>query len=720
MARTRYYGPKRPYKGRGRSRPETVERMKPGADPRLKRILASVGVPDPATGPIVPDPFQVKALATLGENDVLVSVPTGSGKTWIAEAAIRRVLAQGGRSWYASPLKALSNSKLAEFSACFGAENVGILTGDRKENPDARVIVGTTEILRNQLYDCMHRGEDLAADLVVLDEAHYLGDDQRGVVWEETIIYLPSRVPLLLLSATIGNAVEIAEWLSAIRRRPCEVVEEKERPVPLVPLFLHPSGTLLPLLSSRGKGRARGLDHKVSTWLKTRDRTRFPGQGGLPPVEDILNILRAYDLLPAIFFLKSRKDCDNSLDLAPAVLKDDPDRRRRIRGVVDSFVSQFPYLAENWQRRHVERAAVASHHAGQLPAWKLVTEALMSQGLLDAVFATTTVAAGVNYPARTVVLVNSDRFNGLGFVPLSSTDFHQATGRAGRRGMDHVGFALAVPGRYMDVAHLARLASSPPDPVDSRIRLDFSMVLNLLLSHAPEDIRVILDNCFAAFQAAGEETGGGRAMARVRGRLWKDFVRHLEFLRLFGYVDENKALTQEGVWASRLRVDRPLLIAEGLRAGIWKDAGPALMAAVIAVFVQEKESAGFGTPRHDQELSDILDATHEALTPLAHEMMEWKFDPGPFAVPPAAALCEWARQKPWEEVLGVSGLAEGDLSMLILRTADNLRQVAGLAKDFPREAESARQALSLILRDPVLGFPGLGGEPECPLPGDVR
>ncbi len=253
------------YRRRERARPPEPRRFTPAADPRLKRVFARIGVPE--SEPFTPDRFQLEALAAVEHGDCLVTAPTGSGKTWIAEQAIARVRAQGGSAWYACPLKALSNAKHAEFSAIFGAGEVGILTGDRKENPDAPVTVGTTEILRNQLYDAMHRGESLDTDLVVLDEAHYLGDRERGVVWEEVMIYLPARVRLLLLSATIGNAGEIAAWLASIRGRACTVVAETKRPVPIFPLFLDPGGTLIPLAAPARKGAAGGLDQRVADGL---------------------------------------------------------------------------------------------------------------------------------------------------------------------------------------------------------------------------------------------------------------------------------------------------------------------------------------------------------------------------------------------------------------------------------------------------------------------
>jgi superfamily II RNA helicase len=195
----------------------------------------------------------LEALAALEFEDVLVTAPTGSGKTWIAREEIRRLLEAGRQAWYTSPLKALTNSKYAEFREEFGAERVGILTGDRKENADAPLIVGTTEIYRNQLFDAMRRGEDMRPDLVVLDEAHYLGDEERGHVWEEAIILTPPRVRLLLLSATIGNANEFASWISEVRGVRCGVVARPgARPVPLRAAFLSPDGQLLPLLDEYG------------------------------------------------------------------------------------------------------------------------------------------------------------------------------------------------------------------------------------------------------------------------------------------------------------------------------------------------------------------------------------------------------------------------------------------------------------------------------------
>lgn len=218
----------------------------------LDKLLSGIGTPDPA--PFVPDAFQIEALETIETQDVLVTAPTGSGKTWIAREEIRRLLAEGKRAWYTTPLKALTNSKYQEFGQEFGFENVGILTGDRKENYDAPLIVGTTEIYRNQLFDALRSGEQVRADFVILDEAHYLGDEDRGHVWEEAIILSPPRIRMLLLSATVGNAEEFASWIEEVRGVKVRVINRAgTRPVELRAAFLAPDLQLIPLFDETGK-----------------------------------------------------------------------------------------------------------------------------------------------------------------------------------------------------------------------------------------------------------------------------------------------------------------------------------------------------------------------------------------------------------------------------------------------------------------------------------
>jgi ATP-dependent RNA helicase HelY len=694
--------------GKRSSKKTPLLKIKPGADSRLKKIFATIGVPEKR--PFIPDPYQLKAVSAIDRGDCLVTAPTGAGKTWIAEQTIRKVFEKGGRAWYASPLKALSNSKYEEFSQIFGLNNLGILTGDRKENPDAPIIVGTTEILRNQLYDSMHLGEVLSTDFVVLDEAHFLGDEDRGVVWEEIMIYLPARIPILMLSATIGNARQISNWLSSIRGRRCIVIEEKKRPVPLFPLFMHPSGTLFPLLSQQSGTRKKPLSKKVAAYAYSTRPPLLAPPHKLPPFGQILNVLKKYRLLPAIFFLKSRADCDNALEFCQDHVIFDERRKEVLKNRIQEIAEDSPHILSHRQLVDLEALAIGAHHSGQLPNWKLLIETLMTEGLLDAVFATSTVAAGVNFPARTVVFLNSDRFNGREFIPLNPTEFHQMTGRAGRRGKDHIGFLLAIPGKFMDIPMVAELINSEPSPIFSQIKTTFSMVLNLLLSHSPDQIEDLLEKSFASYLIIKEKKK--KASKRVFG-LDKSFLRqafrdHLDFLMETGYVNYDGRLTEDGKWASQLRIDQPLLIAEGFILGLFPEEDPSELAAMVCLFVNEREADDrFKKAELPSKFTADFFRVKTGLTPFAKLMYERGFPVRPLFMRPALTLFEWASGKTWEQVLRISELAEGDLASLILRTADNLRHIRALKDVFPQAAENAGKAIELILRDPVVFYYGV-------------
>ena len=257
----------RPERPRFEEASQTISQLK-----ATERLLKGIGRPEPQ--PFSPDPFQLEALEAIENEDVLVTAPTGSGKTWIAREEIRRLLAKGQRAWYTTPLKALTNSKYVEFSAEFGAENVGILTGDRKENTDAPLIVGTTEIYRNQLFDALREGEQVRTDFVILDEAHYLADEERGHVWEEAIILTPPRIRILLLSATVGKAEEFANWIGEVRGGKVHVINRAgSRPVELRAAYLSPALQLYPLFDEAGRFN-RDVE-QFSAPKRSGDRSRF-------------------------------------------------------------------------------------------------------------------------------------------------------------------------------------------------------------------------------------------------------------------------------------------------------------------------------------------------------------------------------------------------------------------------------------------------------------
>lgn len=516
----------------------------------LRRLLEGIGAPAPA--PFTPDPFQLEALAALEREDVLVTAPTGSGKTWIAREEIRRLLAEGKRAWYTSPLKALTNSKYQEFSAEFGAANVGILTGDRKERPDAPLIIGTTEVYRNQLFDALRDpGRPVQADLVVLDEAHYLADEERGHVWEEAIILTPPRVRLLLLSATVGRAEEFAEWITEVRGVRCGVVARPgARPVPLRAAFLYPDGELAPLFDDAGRfnieithfiqtahGRPSVARRHFSDGRERRPSSRL-NMPEMPP-SVLLAALGSYDLLPAIVFLPTRRRCDEAAVEAALTPRGSRvsdsiggDRSKRTsvervearRAMLREIAERYPEVRKHRHWETVIRGGVASHHAGHLPAWKLAIENLMSAGLLDAIFATATVAAGVDFPARTVALMNIDVRTGRGWRPLTASELQQMTGRAGRRGRDRVGFVVAAPGTHQDPQKMAALLGAPPDPLESQFRATYTTLLNLLDAYGNfAQVRDISERSFARREVVDQVTRLQRerdeSEARIRQKL---------------------------------------------------------------------------------------------------------------------------------------------------------------------------------------------------------
>jgi ATP-dependent RNA helicase HelY len=675
-------------------RKEGLERPNRPQIPRIHHeataLLSDLGKPEPS--PFVPDRFQLEALEKVRKRDVLVSAPTGSGKTWIALESAKEYLSRGCGVWYATPLKALSNAKYEEFGQALGLHKVGILTGDRKENADAPLIVGTTEILRNQLYDAMDAGVDLNVDLVILDEAHYLGDLDRGVVWEEVLIYLPRRVRLLLLSATVSNAGDVARWLQNIRNSPCAVVHSEIRPVPLHALFRTPSGELTPFL------RGKRLFPSVAECVKgdKRGRRRFSNDG-FPDVNSIIESLRQFNLLPAIFFLKSRSDCDRAVDhLHESPLDRD---EGRFDQAVKEQVDLYPELRGRPQIDRLLECRAGSHHAGQLPAWRLLIERMMVLGHLEAIFSTSTVAAGVNFPARTVVLLQSDRFDGRTFVDMTATDLHQMTGRAGRRGMDKVGFVLVVPGRYMNILLVRDLFFSSPEPLQSKISVNFSMTLNLLLSHDPDGVKSLLGLSFAAFH------DNPKRKREVQSRLLKDFNNHLNMLEELDYVDEHGVPTHDGRWAAQLRLDHPLLIAELIRAGELSGLTSQELAAVIAPFVVDKD-------RDVLVSREIWERTRplwrrfrrmiQKIKPLVQFMIARGFPVPSIMFWPAASVFLWAEEVDWDELISHISADEGDLSMLILRTADHLRQLISLEQVEPELASRARQGVGLLVRTPLI------------------
>lgn len=447
------------------------------------------------------DTFQLRAIAALeAGRSVVVCAPTGSGKTLIGEYAIHRALKRGKRVFYTTPLKALSNQKLRDFREMFGADNVGLLTGDVSVNRDAPILVMTTEIFRNMLYGTPigEVGTSLVGlEAVVLDECHYMNDRQRGTVWEESIIYCPSEIQLVALSATVANSDQLTDWIAQVHG-PTDLIYSDFRPVPLSFHFCNPKG-LFPLLDDSGKRMNQRLKPKGGKAVKPGAKGRTPRQE-IPHLAFVLGQLQQRDMLPAIYFIFSRKGCDQAVaEIAklPISLVNEAEAAQ-LRSQVDEFLARNPEAGRVDQIEPLYRG-IAAHHAGILPAWKGLIEELFQQGLIKVVFATETLAAGINMPARTTVISSLSKRTDLGHRLLNPSEFLQMAGRAGRRGMDVQGYVVTVQTPFEGAREASYLATVGADPLVSQFSPSYGMVLNLLQIHTLEEARELIERSFGQY-----------------------------------------------------------------------------------------------------------------------------------------------------------------------------------------------------------------------------
>ncbi len=473
------------------------------------------------------DPFQVEAcLALEGGRGVLVAAPTGAGKTVVGEFAVQLALEQGRKAFYTTPIKALSNQKYTDLARRHGAQNVGLLTGDTTLNGEAPVVVMTTEVLRNMLYAGSPTLDGVA--FVVMDEVHYLADRFRGPVWEEVIIHLPADVQLASLSATVSNAEEFGDWLTMVRGDTAVVVSER-RPVPLWQHVMTRDG-LFDLYAGDVDPTAPGVDPPINpdlvVDLRRQERAlgparggdrgyrgrggRRPGPGGgrrPPPRFAVIDVLDRDGLLPSIFFVFSRAGCDAAVQqcLTAGLRLTTPEQAAAVRETVEARCGAVPAqdlaVLGYWEWLQGLERGIAAHHAGLLPLFKETVEELFSRGLVKVVFATETLALGINMPARSVVLDKLTKWDGSAHADITPGEYTQLTGRAGRRGIDVEGHAVVVDHGALDPVALAGLASRRTYPLRSSFRPTYNMAVNLVAQVGRDRAREVLETSFAQFQA---------------------------------------------------------------------------------------------------------------------------------------------------------------------------------------------------------------------------
>lgn len=445
------------------------------------------------------DDFQKEAIEHIKNGkSVVVCAPTGAGKTCIAQSAIHLALENGTRIFYTTPLKALSNQKFYDFSRTYGEENVGLLTGDTTINREAQIVVMTTEVFRNMLYGTTFGAlKDNLKDVkyVVLDEVHYMNDEQRGTVWEESIIYCPTNIQIIALSATVQNSKQLTNWINTVHSG-TEHVFTDFRPVPLRFYYYDSSkpDTVLPLLTPEGK-----LNKKIKPESKYKYFNKKTAVKN--PVASITMALKEKNMLPAIYFTFSRKKCDENAKKCSSLELLTKEETLEINRLVDEYIGENPYLENNPQIDLIKKG-VASHHAGLLPGWKLLVERLFQKGLIKMVFATETLAAGINMPARTTVISSVSKRTDDGHRMLSANEFLQMSGRAGRRGMDEIGYVVIVGTPFQTPEEVAALATSDSNPLESKFSPCYSMVLNLLQRFSLDEAKELILKTFGYYSSS--------------------------------------------------------------------------------------------------------------------------------------------------------------------------------------------------------------------------
>jgi superfamily II RNA helicase len=656
------------------------------------------------------DPFQERAIEVVDrEESLIVAAPTGAGKTLIAEYAIERCVAQGARVLYTAPIKALSNQKFRDFTGLYG-DRVGIKTGDVTINPDAQVILMTTEIFRNTIFESPESFHDVR--YVIFDEIHYLDDIERGTVWEESIIFAPEHIRVLCLSATVPNLEQLARWVRTIRPRPpLHVIVEERRPVPLRHELFVPGLGLRSLaeLKKHEQGDLRPYFQRIDPHLN-------PNRWRAWLIDHLADAKR----LPALWFAFNRRECEEFASLVHRPLLSPPERHR-ITAAYDELLGRFdipPDATTDHLRRLLEKGT-AYHHAGLLPTLKEVVERIFTTGLLKLLFATETFAVGVNMPARTVVFNSIFKFDGKRMGPIKTREHHQMSGRAGRRGIDEEGFVTSVvEWPHVRAAEVERVLFGSIEPIRSQFNLSYATLLTLW-EHLGNKIYTAAEKSFANFLAQKRGQRGVQAkIAQIR--------KKLAVLRALGYIREHK-LTPKGAFARQIQ-GYELQVAELLFRGTLNSLQEEDLCVLFHAIVYEAKKADWarrfehGRFRWMKKVAygavdDILRAEDAQDLEDRSKSLEFKL---------ASAVYAWAKGCAWAELEAHTGASDGDLvrffrlalqllrnTLYALPEGDPLRdKLRGAARRLNRDVVDAERQLRLGTQDLSAPAPPAPAAPE--------
>ncbi len=604
------------------------------------------------------DEFQVQSINHIENNDsVIVSAPTGTGKTLTADYTIHKFLESKRRVIYTAPIKALSNQKYKDFINDYGKENVGIMTGDVVINPDAPLLVMTTEIYRNMLLSRDDIMEHLS--YVIFDEIHYISDRERGTVWEESIIFSPTTIRFLCLSATIPNAEEFAEWISSIKGHNVHVVSHDKRAVPLTHSVFE---------KTLGVTDVEKLTHiqDIPTYsIRSRGRRKQPREY---PANHKDLIKEIGNNVPVIYFIFNRKSCEKySQELAKMRDYCSKQQKKEIIEIINKHLNAEVRQMQSYRKiRECLTKGIAYHHAGLLPNLKEIVERLFEKGLISVLYATETFAVGINMPAKTVCFDSLEKYDGYSFRYLNSKEYFQLAGRAGRRGIDTHGTVIAlVDRRRADIEKIKKLTDKDIEPIVSQFRLSVNTVLNLIKAHTEEEIDTILKSNFDYFL---------RTKSDKQVRIVASYNNKVKNLTKMGYIDEEKHITGKGDFATHIYFEE-LLISELFYSQMYKKLSVTEINCIIAAIVyEERRMDKFVTKGAKSTYGHILSiiCPNRYLDRQINKKSLFRL---------TAMISAWSNEEQFIELLGYCNLLEGDIIRLFRRIIDVQKQIIKATTD---------------------------------------
>ena len=612
------------------------------------------------------DDFQVESIDHIHENkSVVVSAATGTGKTLIADFVIDKYLRAGKDIIYTAPIKALSNQKYNDFKEIYGEDKVGILTGDVTINHDAPLRIMTTEIYRNMLLSQDPEVDDVA--YVIFDEVHFLGDRERGTVWEESIIFSKEHTRFLCLSATIPNADQFAGWIEHVKGHDVSVVEENDRAVPLKHQFY-------------GIENGFGTINELKTWKKQERESKFRNKKTRKKYfkklnkkkrtvhVDLVQELKEKDRLPCLYFCFSRKKTQKKARiLAGRKNLVTGEERKEITKISREYFREaeesVKELKTSMQLRQCIRKGVAFHHAGLLPTLKELVEELFNKGLIKALFATETFAVGINMPANTVCFDSLEKFDGRNFRYLKSKEYFQLAGRAGRRGIDDVGYVISVVEQHFDdLDKIKSITTGDKEPLKSQFKLSYNTVLNLINNHDEEKIDELLESSFYTYQKFGK---GGK-------NIKNDFEKKKAELKKKGYIEEvygEEELTEKGLFACKIYTQE-LFVSEIFCSDITDNLSEKEILLILGdLMYEDREKTDFKIRKKNHSYSAF-----DKIKTLNYKDLTQYFRDQPMFIL-ESFLLKWYHGGDFTELLEYTSMSEGDIVRLIRQILDLLQQV---------------------------------------------